>query len=89
MPIIYKIDVLNTLKEKGFNTTKLRRDKLLAESTIQQLRENKLVSWANIERLCSLLECQPGDLLEYVPEAEQLFKQTFAFMNTFGAAAFV
>lgn len=70
MPIIYKIDVLNTLKEKGFNTTKLRRDKLLAESTIQQLRENKLVSWANIERLCSLLECQPGDLLEYVPEAE-------------------
>ena len=68
MPIIYKIDVLTALKEKGYNTTKLRKDKLLGESTIQQLRENKLVSWANMERLCTLLECQVGDLLEFVPE---------------------
>ena len=70
MPIIYKIDVLSALKEKGYNTTKLRKDKLLGESTIQQLRENKLVSWANMERLCSLLDCQVGDLLEFVPEPE-------------------
>lgn len=68
MPIIYKIDVLSALKEKGYNTTKLRKDKLLGESTIQQLRENKLVSWANMERLCTLLECQVGDLLEFVAE---------------------
>ena len=62
MPIIYKIDVLSALKEKGYNTTKLRKDKLLGESTIQQLRENKLVSWANMGRLCALLDCQVGDL---------------------------
>lgn len=65
MSIEYRIDVLASLKEKGYNTTKLRKEKLLAESTIQQLRENKLVSWANVDRLCRLLECQVGDILKY------------------------
>lgn len=75
MPIVYKIDVLSELKEKGYNTTRLRKEKLLAESTIQQLRENKLVSWANIERLCKLLGCQVGELLEYSEEGEEIEKQ--------------
>lgn len=65
MSIIYKTNILAALKEKGYNTTRMRKEKLLAESTIQQLREDKLVSWANIDRLCTLLECQPGDILEH------------------------
>lgn len=64
MAIAYKSDILSLLKEKGYNTTRLRKEKLLAESTIQQLREDKLVSWTNIDRICSLLECQPGDILK-------------------------
>lgn len=68
MPIMYKINILESLKRKGYNTTKLRKEKLLAESTIQQLRENKLVSWKNIDRICELLNCQIGDILEYVKE---------------------
>lgn len=66
--IQYKFDILTALKEKGYNTNRLRKEKLLAESTIQQLRENKLVSWANIARLCKMLDCQVGDILEYIPE---------------------
>lgn len=66
MPVKYKLDILPALKAAGYNTTRLRREKLLAESTIQQLRNGELVSWANIGRLCGLLNCQPGDLLEYV-----------------------
>lgn len=61
----YKIDVLSALKEKGYNTNKLRKERLLAEGVIQALREKKPISWANIEKLCRLLECQPGDILEY------------------------
>lgn len=67
MPIIYKIDVLSALKERGFSTYKLRRDKLLSESTIQLLRKGELVSWENISRICEMLDCQPGDIMEYVP----------------------
>ena len=65
MSISYRIDVLASLKEHGYTTTRLRKEKLLAESTIQQLRGKKLVSWTNIDRLCALLNCQPGDILEY------------------------
>lgn len=65
MSIAYKINVLAELKEKGYNTTRLRKEKLIGESTIQQLRENKLVSWKNIDRICKLLDCQIGDILEY------------------------
>lgn len=68
MPLTYKINVLQALKNKGYNTTRLRKEKILAESTTQKFRENKGVSWENIETICRLLECQPGDILEFVPD---------------------
>lgn len=68
MPLVYKADILQALKEKGFNTNKLRKDKLLAESTIQKLRDKKPISWSNISKLCKLLQCQPGDIMEYIEE---------------------
>ena len=71
MPVKYKVDILGALKENGYTTYKLRKDKLLAENTIQQIRNNELVSWTNIGRLCDLLHCQPGDILEYVPDKER------------------
>lgn len=68
MPVGYKIDVLAALKEKGYTTYKLRTDKILGESVIQQLRKKEPVSWANVARICELLGCQVGDLLEYKAE---------------------
>ena len=65
MPLQYKIDVVSALKEKGYTSYKIRQEKLLSESTIQKLRSGKGVSWENIETLCHLLDCQPGDLLVY------------------------
>ena len=65
MPMKFKIDVLAALKEKGYNTNRIRTEKLLSQSTLQKFRNNEGVSWENIETLCRLLECQPGDLLEY------------------------
>ena len=70
MAIVYKIDILEALKSKGYNTNKLRKEKLLSESVIQGLRENRYITLPNISTICSLLECQPGDLLEYVPGSE-------------------
>ena len=66
MPLCYKIDVLNALKEKGYNTNKIRTEGLLSQSTLQKFRQQQGVSWENLETLCRLLECQPGDLIEYI-----------------------
>lgn len=68
MPLQYKVDVLAALKAKGFPTTRLRRERLLSESTIQKLRSDEGVAWSSLEVICDLLECQPGDLLERIPE---------------------
>ena len=68
MPIKYKIDVLAALKAAGYSTYKLRKEKILAESTLQQFRNGDIVSNENLSRVCELLRCQPGDILAYVPE---------------------
>ena len=67
MPIKYKIDVIAALKNAGYSTYKIRKDRLLGEATLQLFRENKPVSWDNIAIVCRLLNCQPGDIMEYVP----------------------
>ena len=68
IPLKYKIDVLRALKQNGYNTTKIRREQLLSESTLQKLREGESISWKNIESICNHLNCQPGDIMEYTPD---------------------
>ena len=70
MPLQYKKDVLECLKEKGYNTNVIRKNGLLSESTLQKLRTGQGIAWKNIEALCRLLDCQPGDLLEYIEDEE-------------------
>lgn len=68
MALKYKINVLDALKEKGYSSYTLRKEKLLSESTIQKLREGEGVAWDNLDTLCRLLECDICDLLEYQKE---------------------
>ena len=65
MPIVYKIDVLARLKAAGYSSYRLIQEKTLSPSTVQRLRTGEPISWDNIERICRLLNCQPGDVLEY------------------------
>ena len=66
--ITYTIDVLDALSEQGYTSYRLRKDKIMGERTIQQLRSGQLASWATIDTICRLLRCQPGDLLKYQEE---------------------
>lgn len=68
MPIKFKVDVLEMLKDAGYTTYRIKKEKLLAESTVQKLRNDEMVSIDNISRLCQVLQCQPGDIIEFVPE---------------------
>lgn len=75
----YRYDVLEALKEKGWNSGRLRAENAearargekapgLSEDTIQRLRKHNPISWANIENVCKKLQCQPGDFLEYTED---------------------
>ena len=68
MPMRYKIDILAALKEKGYNTNKIRTEGLLSQSTLQKFRNQQGVSWENLETLCKLLDRDIGEILEYVKE---------------------
>ena len=68
MPVGYKIDILAALKAAGYSSTRIRNEKLMGQATLQQLRHGELVSWMNIATICKLLQCQPGDILEYTEE---------------------
>lgn len=71
MGMVFKINVLQALKDKGYSTYRIKNEKLLSQSTLQKLREGKPVSWENIEAFCRLLEMQPGDLLEYKSDTSE------------------
>lgn len=68
MSIHYKLDILTELKKAGYSTYKLRKEKILAERTIQNIRNKKIINTENLAVICKLLNCQPGDILEYTPE---------------------
>lgn len=66
--LVYKFDVLEMLKEEGYNTTRLRREKIISESSIQYLREGKPVGPLVLDTLCRLLDMQPGNILKYIED---------------------
>jgi len=66
MPIKYD-KLFKLLKEKGLTSYKIRQEKLLGQATLQKLRTGDgIIDTRTIEKLCALLNCQPGDIMEYV-----------------------
>ena len=67
----YKIDILQALKEAGYNSNKIRIENIMSQSTLQKFRKKSCdLSFKNLDTICTLLRCQPGDLLEWVPDDE-------------------
>ena len=68
MSFRYKVNIMDKLKEKGYSSTRLRREKLLGESYMSQIRRGDMISWAALVTVCTLLECQIGDIIEHVAD---------------------
>ena len=66
--IKYKIDIMNALKNAGYSSYKLRKDKIFGEATMTKFRKKSHINFDNLNQLCALLDCQPGDLIEYIPD---------------------
>ena len=64
--LVYKIDVLGTLKESGYNATRILKENLISQSAVQKIRKNEMVGIKTIEKLCKLLDMQPGNIIKYV-----------------------
>lgn len=64
--IIYK-DILSKLKAAGYTTYRIEHEKLIGQATVTSIRRGEPVNLRTIDTICNLLNCQPGDILEYVP----------------------
>ena len=74
MAFRYKMDVIAALRAAGFTSYRIRQEKLINQTALQKLREGRMIAWEQLENICRLLKCQPGDLIEYVedqPDAEE------------------
>lgn len=65
---VYKFDVLEALKEAGYNSTRILKEGILSQSAMQKIREGKMVGIKTLEKLCTLLDMQPGNIVKYVEE---------------------
>lgn len=64
----YKIDILQALKEAGYSTYRLQKEKLLATTTLVKLRHgDTTITLESLNAICDMLECQPGEILEWYP----------------------
>ena len=62
--IIYN-KLWDTMKTKGISTYRLREDHGFNSKTIAKLRQNGNVTTATLNKLCSILDCDITDILEY------------------------
>ena len=69
--IQYKIDIMNALKIAGYSSYKLRKDKIFGEATMTKFRQCEPINFDNLNLLCKLLDCQPGDIIEFIPDPNQ------------------
>ena len=68
MPIRYKINILAALKDAGYSSYRIQKEQIINNVALQKLREGKLISWEQLDRICVILHCQPGDLVEHIDD---------------------
>ena len=64
--IVFK-DVLQMLSEHGWSAYRLCKERQISNGTIARLRHKQSVSTDTIDKVCELCDCQPGDIMRYVP----------------------
>lgn len=62
------VDLLQRLKNAGFNTGRVRRERIFGQDTLTRMRRKQRLTMGELEAVCRLLGGQPGDYIEYVPD---------------------
>lgn len=66
----FKMNIIELLKENGYNTTRIRKEKLIGEKTMQDIKAGIVPGIKTLDTLCRILDMQPGNLIKWVPDPE-------------------
>lgn len=70
MPIVVNLDVMMAKRKMSLNELSQKVDITLANLSILKNNKAKAVRFSTLEAICKALDCQPGDILEFVPEED-------------------
>lgn len=75
MPIIVNLDVM--MAKRKISSTELSKEMGITMANLSILKNNKAkaVRFSTLESLCKILDCQPGDILEYVDEDDDIVEK--------------
>lgn len=68
MPIIVNLDVMMARRKISLNTLSEKVGLTLSNLSILKTGKAKAIRFSTLEAICEVLECQPGDILEYREE---------------------
>ncbi|OUJ69195.1 helix-turn-helix domain-containing protein [Hymenobacter crusticola] len=68
MPIVVNLDVMLARRKMSLSALAAAVDITLANLSVLKSGKAKAVRFSTLEAICKVLDCQPGDLLEYVPD---------------------
>ena len=71
MAIVVNLDVMMARRKMSLNELSQRVDITLANLSILKNNKARAVRFTTLEAICKALDCQPGDILEFVPEADE------------------
>ncbi|MVM40012.1 helix-turn-helix domain-containing protein [Spirosoma sp. HMF3257] len=69
MPITVNLDVMMAKRKMSLNELSEKVDITLANLSVLKTGKAKAIRFTTLEVICKALDCQPGDLLEYVAES--------------------
>ena len=68
MPIIVNFDVMLARRKMSLSQLSEQVDVTIANLSVLKTNKAKAVRFSTLEAICKALDCQPGDILEYVEE---------------------
>ncbi len=69
MPIVYD-KLINMMKQQGVTSYTIKKENIIGQASYKKIREGGDIDTRTISKLCKYFNCQPGDILEYVPDEE-------------------
>jgi putative transcriptional regulator len=78
MAIIVNLDVMMAKRKMSLNTLSERVGITLSNLSILKQGKAKAIRFSTLEVICSVLQCQPGDILEYQPEKSNYTETTYS-----------
>ena len=71
MPIIVNLDVMMAKRKMSLNELSEKVDLTLSNLSILKTGKARAIRFSTLEAICKVLDCQPGDILEYADDSKK------------------